>query len=171
MTYLAYILIVFALGAAGWFIYSRQNRSEFDFRKKKPLSDSGELMYWRLAKALPEHLVFTQVSLPRILSSSHAEARSSIAMQAVSFLICEKDLNIVAAIDIEEKSPSRGRKQADEAKKFALDKAGIKLIRWKSAALPVETEILSRVLGIRPKAPPLKVVPQQSFDTENGTHG
>ncbi|MES2072423.1 MAG: DUF2726 domain-containing protein [Pseudomonadota bacterium] len=170
-TYLAYLLIIAALAGAAWFLYNKKNQGEYDFRKKKPLTENEEIMYWKLVQALPQHLVLTQISLPRILSSSSVEARSSISQQTLDFLICEKDFTIIAAIEIEEKSPGRSRKQADEAKKLALEKAGIKLIRWKSIALPNDSEILSRVLGIRPKGPNLKVVPSESFDTENGTHG
>lgn len=170
-TYLVFTFIAAALAAAAWFAYSRKNRNGYDFRKKKLLSDDGELMYWRLVKALPHHLIFSQVSLLRILSSSNAEARSSISQKTVDFLVCEKDFTLVAAIEIEEKSSNRSKKQADEAKKFALDKAGIKLIRWKSTALPNDSEILSRVLGVRPKNPSLKIIPLENTDAENGTHG
>jgi hypothetical protein len=170
-SYLIYIVIILALGAGAWYIYNKKNRGEFDFRKKKPLTENLELMYWRLTKTLPDHVILTQVSLARILSSSSAEARSTISLQTLDFLVCEKDFNIVVAIEIEEKSPGRNRKRAEEAKKFALDKAGIKLVKWKSSALPTDAEILSRVLGVRPKAPSLKVVPAEAFNTENGTHG
>jgi hypothetical protein len=170
-TYLVYILVVAALSVAGWFVYGSKNRSEHDFRKKKPLTENEELMYWRLVKAMPHHLILTRVSLPSILSASNAEARSLISQKTLDFLVCERDFTIVAAIELDDKSTSRSKKRTDETKKFALDKAGIKLIKWRSGALPNDSEILSRVLGIRPKNPALKIVPPESFDTENGMHG
>ncbi|MFZ6649704.1 DUF2726 domain-containing protein [Undibacterium sp. TJN25] len=171
ITYLIYALIIFALGAAGWFFYSKKSKDQFDFRKKKPLTEAEEQMYWKLVQALPQHVILTKISLPRILSSSTVEARGSITQKTLDFLVCEKDFTLVAAIDIEDKSPSGSRKRAEEAKKFALDKAGIKLIKWKSSALPTDAEILSRVLGIKPKAPALKIVPSESFNTESGAAG
>ncbi|WP_394782064.1 DUF2726 domain-containing protein [Undibacterium sp.] len=170
-TYLIYALVIFALAAAGWFFYNKKNKGQFDFRKKKPLTEAEEQMYWKLVQALPHHVVLTKVSLPRILSSSTVEARSSIMQKSLDFLICDKDFTLIAAIDIEDKSPSGNKKRAEEAKKFALDKAGIKLIKWKSSALPTDVDILSRVLGLRPKAPALKIVPSESFNTENGATG
>jgi hypothetical protein len=41
--------------------------SLWPFYAKKPLSSSEQILYFRLCKALPEHIVLAQVGLSRIL--------------------------------------------------------------------------------------------------------
>jgi hypothetical protein len=82
-------------------------------------------------------------------------------------------MDIVAAIELDDKLRTKGNyKKNSSVRKQAFDKAGIKLIQWKAVALPPDSEILQKILGMaQPKAPKLAIVTRQFFDTENGAHG
>ncbi|MFJ2989637.1 DUF2726 domain-containing protein [Collimonas sp. NPDC087041] len=61
----------------------------------------------------------------------------TIRGKSLDFVVCNKALEIVAAIEIDDKSHSRAdRKKADATKNNAMQMAGIDLIRWSANALP-----------------------------------
>ena len=61
----------------------------------------------------------------------------TIRGKSLDFLVCNKALEIVAGIEIDDRSHSRvDRKRADATKNQAMEAAGIKLIRWPATPLP-----------------------------------
>lgn len=61
---------------------------------------------------------------------------------SLDFVICLKDGSIIAAIELDDKSHEQAeRLEADAKKEKALTDAGIRLIRWKTQAMPDEATI------------------------------
>jgi hypothetical protein len=116
------------------------------FYARKPLSHPEQVLYHRLVKALPEHIVLAQVQLSRALgikrgANFHAW-NNRINRMSFDFLVCAKDSSILAAIELDDRThESPSRVLADTKKDKATAAAGIPLIRWKVKAIPDDLAI------------------------------
>ena len=116
------------------------------FYVKKPLTQPEQVLYHRLVKALPEHIVLAQVQVSRILGvkkgSSFNEWNNRINRLSYDFVVCSKDSTVLAAVELDDKShESKRRTTTDEKKNKATADAGLRLIRWNVKALPDESAI------------------------------
>ena len=123
------------------------------FYAKKPLSQPEQVLYHRLAKALPEHIVLAQVQVSRILGvkkgSNFHEWNNRINRLSYDFVVCSKDSTVLAAIELDEKShETEDRANTDRKKEKATAAAGVKLIRWHvKGRLPDEAIIRAAVVA------------------------
>lgn len=119
---------------------------QWPFYVKKPLTQPEQVLYHRLVKALPEHIVLAQVQVSRVLSvkkgSNFNEWNNRINRLSYDFVVCSKDSTVLAAIELDDKSHEPNRRMAtDEKKNKATADAGLLLIRWNVKALPDESAI------------------------------
>lgn len=164
------LLILVTAGGLGLAYYRRLNKpleAEYFYRKKKPLSDAEEQLYWKLVRALPEHVILPKVAMTRILSSSGQAARSLISSKNVDFLVCDRSFNIVAAIELESRSRSnQASSETEDVKTMALEKADVRYIVWKALALPSDADILQKILGVQQKPGKRQIVTLIDLHTE-----
>jgi very-short-patch-repair endonuclease len=128
----------------------RPSSDKWPFYAKKPLSRPEQVLYYRLAKALPDHIVLAQVQLSRVLGvvkgANFGTWNNRINRLSLDFLICGKDASVVAAIELDDSSHARyARREADERKENALRAAGVPLLRWSVSALPDEAAIRNAI--------------------------
>lgn len=113
--------------------------------QKKPfITVPEQTLYFRLTKALPEHIILAQVNLPRFIETKNSSFKyyAKIKELSIDFLVCSKDFSITAAIELDDSSHNRTKqKERDEKKNKALKAAGIQLIRWNIKTLPDERKI------------------------------
>ena len=129
--------IVRALGRAG----RGGDGADWPFTSRKPLSRVEQVLYFRLAQALPEFVVLAQVPLSSFLRVRRGrtwhEWHNRIAQKSVDFLVCERDFSIVTAIELDDATHERDdRAHADRTKSRALTAAGVRLVRWRTTELP-----------------------------------
>ena len=120
------------------------------FYVKKPLTQPEQVLYHRLVKALPEHIVLAQVQVSRVLGvkkgSNFNEWNNRINRLSYDFVICSKDSTVLAAIELDDKThESTRRTLTDEKKNKATADAGLRLIRWNVKALPDESAIQTQL--------------------------
>jgi len=125
------------------------------FYAKKPLSHPEQVLYHRLVKALPDHIVLAQVQLSRALGvkrgANFHSWNNRINRMSFDFLVCAKDSTIMAAVELDDKThESPSRVLSDAKKDRATAAAGIPLIRWKVKAIPDDLAIREAI----PKLPP-----------------
>jgi len=121
------------------------------FYAKKPLSQPEQVLYFRLAQALPEHIVLAQVQLSRLLGvkkgNNYQAWFNRINRMSADFVVCKKDSSIVAVIELDDATHQKEDRQAADAKKDkALASADIRVIRWQAKAIPDVTTIQSTFL-------------------------
>lgn len=115
------------------------------FYAKKLLSQPEQILYFRLIKALPEHIILAQVQLSQILGvkkgNNYQAWLNRISRMSADFVICNKDSNIVAVIELDDATHQRKDRQAADTKKDkALTSANIQIIRWQAKSIPtIET--------------------------------
>lgn len=128
------------------------------FYIKRPLSQPEQVLYHRLIRALPEHIVLAQVQVSRVLGvkkgSNFHEWNNRINRLSYDFVVCGKDSTVIAAIELDDKShESSSRAKTDEKKSKATADAGLRLIRWHVRSLPNEEAIRTELLTPAPPTP------------------
>ena len=121
------------------------------FYARKPLSEPEQILYFRLIKALPDHIVLAQVQLSRLLGvkkgNNHQAWFNRINRLSADFVVCNKDSSVVAVIELDDSSHEREDRQKTDAKKDkALAAAGVPVIRWQTKALPGDAAIKQLLL-------------------------
>lgn len=124
---------------------------EWPFYPRKLLSPPEQVLYFRLAKALPDHIILAQVQLSRLLGAkkgNNYQAWSNrINRMSADFVVCNKDSSILAVIELDDSSHAAEKRQVADAKKDkALSSAGIKIHRWNVKMIPDEAGIRSALL-------------------------
>ncbi len=127
------------------------NDAEWPYYAKKPLTDQEQILYFRLLKAFPEHVILSQVGLSRILGiekrKDFIKWFNSISQMTVDFIVCTKDMSIVTVIELDDSShDSKARRTADSKKDRALSSAGIKIVRFADRLLPNEMMIRNMIM-------------------------
>lgn len=154
----ALVVIAIAIGAA---LAAKKGKAEsgteevWPFYAKKPLSTPEQVLYFRLVKALPRHMVLAQVQLSRILGVKKGYAvqawNNRINRMSVDYVICAKDMSVVAVIELDDASHEKPlRKIADAKKDRALSSASVPIYRFQAKSLPDESAIRA-MLGNQPE--------------------
>jgi NOL1/NOP2/fmu family ribosome biogenesis protein len=139
------VLLLLALLAKKFAGGSREP-NPWPFYAKKPLTQPEQILYWRLVKALPEHIVLAQVQCSRVLGVKRGfkfnEWNNRINRLSYDFVICKKDGSVVAAIELDDKTHETAKRAETDAKKQrATEAAGVLLVRWNVAKMPDEAVI------------------------------
>jgi len=126
-------------------------RGPWPFYVKRPLSQPEQVLYHRLIRALPEHIVLAQVQVSRVLGvkkgSNFHEWNNRINRLSYDFVVCGKDSTVIAAVELDDKKhESSSRAKTDDKKNKATADAGLRLVRWHVRSLPSEEAIRSELL-------------------------
>ena len=162
------LLFAFLLGFALFVIArlrapSGRASSVWPFYVKRPLSQPEQVLYYRLIRALPDHIVLAQVQVSRVLGvkkgSNFHQWNNRINRLSYDFVVCSKDSTVIAAVELDDKShESTDRVSTDEKKDKASADAGLRLLRWHVRSLPSEEVIRQELLA--PSV--LSVVPERT---------
>jgi len=124
-----------------------RGKKEYNYEKKSAvLSKNEQEWYWRLVEALPRNVILAQVNMTSCINTKNDQASfGTISQKSLDFIICNKEMNIVAAVEIDDASHnSQSAMKRDNTKNQALDAAGIKLIRWKAMPVATKEEIIKK---------------------------
>lgn len=149
-----YLFILILLIAFAFIILEKRKKKDVEvwpYVKKKVLSNPEQILFYRLVRALPGNVILAQVQLSRFLDVKKGFNNQAwfnkINRMSIDYLICDKDFEIVAAIELDDKSHERNRrKEADLKKDRALTAAGVKIHRWNVKQMPDEEEIKNKLL-------------------------
>lgn len=154
LVFVLVVLVVVALITLAISIAKRRRTSEgelkieWPFYAKHVLSKPEQVLYHRLVTALPEYIVLAQVQASRVLGVKKGfnfnEWNNRINRLSYDFVICAKDLTVLAVVELDDKShEATSRAETDEKKNKATSAAGIRLIRWHVKAIPDQMQIQS----------------------------
>lgn len=121
--------------------------------KQSPLTGAEQEMFHRLIKALPDHIVLSQVAFSQFLYTDGGDKKENFATMAMmkqkvaDFMVCSQSFDIVAVIELDDSSH---RDPAKDAKRDEmLKEAGLKTIRWHVSNKPDADKIRWDVLGLK----------------------
>ena len=120
--------------------------SPWPFYVKRLLTQPEQVLYHRLVKSLPNHVVLAQVQVSRVLGVKKGfrfhEWNNRINRLSYDFVICDRAATVIAAIELDDKSHENARRMETDAKKDkATTDAGLRLVRWNVKSLPDELTI------------------------------
>jgi hypothetical protein len=124
------------------------------YKDKFRLFDSWEAdLYAKIVAAVPELIVWGQVSLSQILfikGQDEARQMAEVGRMSVDILVCRRsgsDITAVAAIELNGASHDRPERQrADAIKQRALSEAGIPLITYDIGNMPDANAIRQQLI-------------------------
>lgn len=156
---LAFVLVVIARLRPP----SGRASSVWPFYVKRPLSQPEQVLYHRLTRALPDHIVLAQVQVSRVLGvkkgANFHEWNNRINRLSYDFVVCGKDSTVIAAVELDDRThEADDRTSTDEKKDKASADAGLRLLRWHVRSLPSEEAIRQELLA--PSV--LSVVPERT---------
>jgi hypothetical protein len=127
------------------------------FYVKRPLSQPEQVLYHRLIRALPDHIVLAQVQVSRVLGvkkgANFHEWNNRINRLSYDFVVCGKDSTVIAAVELDDKThESNDRASRDDKKNRASADAGLRLLRWHVRSLPSEEVIRQELLAAQSTA-------------------
>ncbi len=152
-----FVVVLLLVAAVALLLYIKKHgllegkgTGPWPFYVKKPLTQPEQVLYHRLVKALPDHIVLAQVQVSRVLGvkkgSNFNEWNNRINRLSYDFVVCGKDSTVLAAIELDDKTHDSSRRTAtDEKKNKATADAGLRLIRWNVKALPDESAIQAQL--------------------------
>lgn len=120
---------------------------EWPFQKRKLITETEQMLFGRLREALPDYHIFSQVQLSQLVSIKKGHSFklwfARISRMSVDFVITDKELNTIAAIELDDKSHymDEDRHQTDAKKDKVLTAAGIRVIRWRCEIMPSVEQI------------------------------
>ena len=112
-----------------------RSRRKDAYRAKPLLTENEKKWYKAIKEAAPNAHVFAQVALNQLVraegsSSAWYSAHNKINARSLDFVVLNNDMNAILAIEIDDRSHLKAKRQADDEKKNnALQQAGIPLLR------------------------------------------
>jgi hypothetical protein len=147
-------LIVVVLVASFFVALMKKNGKGTDrtgaYKRRKLMTDNEEEFFGRLVVALPEHYIFTQVAMSALLDTASIDKKTAhsdrlrIAQQRVDYVVCTKSCEVVAVVELDDKTHSHAKDQLRDAR---LEQAGIRTVRFQARQKPKVDAIRATVLG------------------------
>jgi very-short-patch-repair endonuclease len=125
---------------------------EWPYYAKRLLTQPEQILYHRLAQALPDHIVLAQVQVSRVLGVKKGfnfqQWNNRINRMSYDFIVCTKDSTPIAVIELDDKThEQQARVEADQKKNAATNAAGLKVIRWNVKSIPDMKEIQAQLIA------------------------
>jgi hypothetical protein len=101
----------------------------------------------RLEELYPQHRVFAQVALSRLLevrpgTGNRRAIRNHFSQLVADFVLCGADLSVVAVIELDDSSHENSKQQHEDRRKTkAVESAGLRLVRIPAGPPPSNGEL------------------------------
>ena len=126
------------------------------YRRRKLMTDNEQEFFGRLVVALPDHYVFPQMAMSALIEAASSVKKTAhsdrlkIAQQRADYVVCDKQCEVVAVVELDDKTHSRAK---DALRDSRLEQAGIRTVRFQSRSKPAVAALRAAVLGSAPLAP------------------
>ncbi|MHB1702053.1 MAG: DUF2726 domain-containing protein [Acidobacteriaceae bacterium] len=139
-------VIVIAAIAAQLHTARRRNEDQREKpRRKEPLTEREQAMYFRLKEALPECVVLAQVAFSAILDARSRATRNTFDRKVADFVICNRSFKVIAAIELDD-STHDDKKQKDGKRDDMLKRSGLSVLRYRQ--IPSTDQIRKDIEGL-----------------------
>jgi hypothetical protein len=105
--------------------------------------------FGRLIVALPDHYIFPQVAMSALIVAATSDKKKAhsdrlrIAQQRVDYVVCDKSCNVVAVVELDDRTHSVTKDQARDAR---LLQGGIRTVRFQSKNKPSVNALRTAIL-------------------------
>jgi hypothetical protein len=136
-------------------LYLRSARRLGKYRARQLLTDNELEFLYRIIKAVPGYLVFSQVSLLALIEPSSRNTkianadRLRVVQQRVDYVVCDPAGAVLVVIELDDRTHERKK---DAIRDKRLKQAGIATLRYQSKAKPSVGTVRSDVLALAKRA-------------------
>jgi hypothetical protein len=118
--------------------------------RERLLSQTEKLIYLLLKTGLPDHEIFSKVTLTAVVDApgagyDHEQQLRRLSRQVIDFVVCDKGMKVVAAVQLAAVGPDAV--VAQRIRSECLKSAGIRLVTIEHGALPKRSEVRAFVCG------------------------
>jgi len=132
-------------------ILTQRSQGSQDYLKKPLLTANEKEFFGRLIEALPDFYVFPQVAMGAILQPAATKTdkrnyyriRGTFAQKIVDYVVCDKALNIVALIELDDRTHSTKR---DAQRDAMTTQAGYVVLRYDSKKKP-SADLIAKMIA------------------------
>jgi hypothetical protein len=120
------------------------------YRQRALMTDNEAEFFGRLVVALPDHYIFPQVAMSALLDTASTDKKTAhgdrlrIAQLRVDYVVCTKSCEVVAVVELDDKTHSRAKDQLRDAR---LEQGRIRTVRFQARSKPGVEAIRTMVLG------------------------
>lgn len=140
-TYLVILLLVaLVAGFSAILIWNAKGKNRNGaYKPRKLMTENEEEFFGRLVAALPDHYIFTQVAMSALLEPASSDKKTAysdrlrIAQQRVDYVVCNKRCEIIAVVELDDRTHSRAK---DQLRDDRLKQAGIRTVRFQARQKP-----------------------------------
>lgn len=141
------ILVVIAI-----FIVVFKKAQAWPYQAVPIMSPIEKKFYWQLKNTFPDYHILAQVHLSQVIRPPRGKNElkwlNKIWYMSLDYVILDNRLELVAAIELDDRSHLlKRRREADQRKNKALEAAGIRLIRIQTTHLPTSIQLVSLITG------------------------
>ncbi|MFD1259616.1 DUF2726 domain-containing protein [Entomomonas asaccharolytica] len=116
------------------------------------MSPIEKKFYWQLKRTFPHYHILAQVHLSQVIRPPRGKNElkwlNKIWYMSLDFVILDDRLEMVAAIELDDRSHLlKRRREADQRKSKALKAAGVRLIRIQTSHLPNDLQLANLLEG------------------------
>jgi hypothetical protein len=99
-------------------------------KPKRLLTMNEQPTFKKLVEALPEYVVFAQVSFSAILDTTDRATRNRFNRKIADFVVCNKSFIVIGVVELDDSSHN-GREEQDAERDAMFNEAGYKVIRYR----------------------------------------
>jgi hypothetical protein len=120
------------------------------YKQRNLMTDNEAEFFGRLVVALPDHYIFPQVAMSALLDSTSGDKRTAhadrlrIAQQRVDYVVCTKRCEVIAVVELDDRTHSRAKDQLRDAR---LEQGRIRTVRFQARSKPGVDAIRTMILG------------------------
>jgi preprotein translocase subunit SecG len=151
MSFLIPILVVLAVAFILVLLKNSKGTNQTGTYKERNLMTDNEAEFFgRLVVALPDHYIFPQVAMSALLDTASSDKRTAhgdrlrIAQQRVDYVVCTKRCEVVAVVELDDRTHSRAKDQLRDAR---LEQGRIRTVRFQARQKPNVGAIRAAILG------------------------
>ena len=119
------------------------------FKARQLMTENEAEFFGRLIVAFPDHYIFPQVALPALIEAAAKDKKRAysdylrIAQQRVDHVVCDRSCQVVAVVELDDKTHSGKKDQVRDAR---LLQASIRTVRFESKSKPTVEAVRAAVL-------------------------
>lgn len=116
------------------------------------MTDSEVRFFALLQEAMPEHFIFAQVQLSRLIQATDPQDAAfwfnRICRMSADYVLVDRDAQtVIAVIELDDWTHDKPeRKRADQKKTKAIESAGLPLIRFDGRRMPSATQLRHEII-------------------------
>lgn len=126
------------------------------YKARQVMTDNEAEFFGRLVAALPDHYIFPQVAMSALIEAASGDKKKAhsdrlrIAQQRVDYVVCDRRCQVVAVVELDDKTHSHAKDQVRDAR---LLQVGIRTVRFQSKSKPGADAIRAAVLPVAAVVP------------------